>query len=239
MHDPEPRTEGRGEQARARRGADQRERLERHLDRARAGTLPDDDVELVVLQGRIEDFLDDRAHAVNLVDEEHLVRLEIRQQRGEVSRPLQHGAGGRTDLHLQLLRNDVGERGLAQARRTVQQHVIERFPALPGRLDRHGQVLAHALLADVVRQRARPETRLVLQLLGVPQRGDDPLGRRRLWLLIGHFASSRSAWRNVFSNPAAPDPDAAFTARSATERWYPRLSSADTTSPRPSPPACD
>ena len=105
---------------------------------------------------------------MNLVDEEHLVLLEIRQQRGEVARPLEDGAGRRPDLHLQLLGHDVGERGLAEAGRAVQQHVVERLAALPRGLDRHGQVLPHACLADVFRQRARPETGLVLLLLVVP-----------------------------------------------------------------------
>ena len=39
------------------------------------GPWPIDDVELVVLHRRIEDLLDGRRHAVDLVDEEHLVLL--------------------------------------------------------------------------------------------------------------------------------------------------------------------
>ena len=71
MDDAEPRAQRRRQQPSPRRRADQRERLQRHLDRSRARPLADDDVELEVLHRRIEDLLDRRRQAVNLVDEEH------------------------------------------------------------------------------------------------------------------------------------------------------------------------
>ena len=61
VDDAEARAQRRGQQPGARRRADQREPLQRHLDRPRARPLPDDDVELVVLHRRIEDLLDRRA----------------------------------------------------------------------------------------------------------------------------------------------------------------------------------
>ena len=78
MDDAEARAQRRGQQAGARRRADQRELLQRHLHRPRARSLADDDVELVVLHRRIEDLFDGRRQAMNLVDEEHLVLLEVR-----------------------------------------------------------------------------------------------------------------------------------------------------------------
>ena len=62
-----------GEHAGARGRADQRERLQVELDRARRRALADHDVDLVVLQRRVEDLLDDRRQAMDLVDEEHVV----------------------------------------------------------------------------------------------------------------------------------------------------------------------
>ena len=62
-----------GQHAGARRRADQRERLQLELDRARRRALADHDVDLVVLERRVEDLLDDRRQAVDLVDEEHVV----------------------------------------------------------------------------------------------------------------------------------------------------------------------
>jgi hypothetical protein len=52
-----------GQHAGARGGADQREGLQVELDRARRRALADHDVDLVVLQRGVEDFLDHRATA--------------------------------------------------------------------------------------------------------------------------------------------------------------------------------
>ena len=93
MDDAEARAQRRRQQSGPRRRADQRERLQRHLDRSRAGPLADDDVELEVLHRRIEDFLDRRRHAVNLVDEEHfalgcrLVRIAARSPGFSITGP--------------------------------------------------------------------------------------------------------------------------------------------------------
>ena len=56
------------------------------LHRPRARPLADHDVELEVLHRRIEDLLDRRAHAVHFVDEEHLARLEVGEDRREIAR---------------------------------------------------------------------------------------------------------------------------------------------------------
>ena len=85
VHDAEARAQRRGEQSRARRRADQRELLDRHLHRSRARALADDDVELEVLHRRIEDLLDRRRHAVDLVDEQHFARLQVREDAGEIA----------------------------------------------------------------------------------------------------------------------------------------------------------
>ena len=77
---------GDGQQSGARGRADQRELLQRHLHRARAGALADHDVELVVLHRGIEDLLDRRRHPVNLVDEQDLVLLQVGEHAGEVAR---------------------------------------------------------------------------------------------------------------------------------------------------------
>ena len=66
------------------------------------------------------------------------------------------------------------ERRLAEPWRSVQQHVVERFAALTRRGDRHLQVLAHAILADVVVQRARAQSRFVLRVFVRTGRCDDP-----------------------------------------------------------------
>jgi len=68
--------------------------------------------------------------------------------------------GADRDAH--LVGNDVGERGLAEAGRAVQQDVIERLAPLLRGGDRHLEVLADAILADVLVERARAQPGLVL-----------------------------------------------------------------------------
>src|SRR3546814_16714340 len=55
-------------------------------DRTRRRPLADDEVERAVFHRGIEDLLDNRIEAVNLVDEQHVMRLEICQQRGQIAR---------------------------------------------------------------------------------------------------------------------------------------------------------
>ena len=83
--------------------------------------------------------------------------FEIREDGGEVAGLFEDRAGRAADRHLQLVRDDVRERGLAQAGRAVEQHVIERLATLTRGGDRDVQVLADAILPDVVVQRARPQ----------------------------------------------------------------------------------
>ena len=60
----------------------------------RRGALADDDVELEVLHRGIEDLLDGPTEAVDLVDEEHVALVELREDRREVAGALQRGTRG-------------------------------------------------------------------------------------------------------------------------------------------------
>ena len=116
VDDAEARAQRRRQQPRARGGADQRELLQLHLHRSRARALADHDVELEVLHRRIEDLLDGGRHAVDLVDEQHLVGLESGQHAGQVARLLDHRSGRGAHGHAHLRADHVGERRLAEAR---------------------------------------------------------------------------------------------------------------------------
>jgi hypothetical protein len=52
------------------------------------------------------------------------------------------------------VRNDVRQRGLPQSGRTEQQHMVERFAALPRRLDENRELLANFFLADILGESA-------------------------------------------------------------------------------------
>ena len=99
------------------------------LDRARRRPFADDEVELEILHGRIEDFLDRRIEAVDLVDEEHVALFEVGEQRGEVAGLGDHRAGGGAEIDAELAGDDLGQRRLAEAGRADEQHMVERLAA--------------------------------------------------------------------------------------------------------------
>ena len=146
------------------------------LDRARRRPGADDQVELEVLHRRIENFLDRRVEAMNLVDEQHVARLEIGELRGEVARLGDHRAGGGAEVDAELARDDLRQRRLAQPRRADEQHVVERLAARLGQFDEHLEIGARPLLAGEVGERLRAQRRVVL---GALFGGDEAAGRRR------------------------------------------------------------
>ena len=146
-----------GEHSGACRRADQRERRQVELDAARRRTFADHDVDLEILERRIEDLLDDRRQPVDLVDEQDVVGLEVREQRGEISGALEHGARGLAQVDAELVRDDVRQRGLAEPRRPEQQHVVERFAALARGLDEDRQLAADLFLPDVLVEHPRTQ----------------------------------------------------------------------------------
>ena len=116
-----------GDQPRAGRRPDQRERRQVDPDRARAGPLADDQVELKILHRRIEDFLDRRREAMDLVDEQHVARLQIGQQRGEIAGALDDRARGGAEADPHLARDDLRQGRLAEPGRPEKQHMVERL----------------------------------------------------------------------------------------------------------------
>src|SRR4029453_18166304 len=99
--------------------------------------------------------------AMNFVDEEHLVFTEAREDRRQISWPLEDGPSGRAYCNAELLTDDMRQGGFAEAGRPVKQHVVECLAALPRGRDRHVKVRAHPLLTDVVVERARAQPRFV------------------------------------------------------------------------------
>ena len=78
-HEPEAVAKGAGDHARARRGADERERLELEVDRTCRRTLAEDDVDGRVLHRRVQHLFDGAVQAMDLVDEQHVAGFEVRR----------------------------------------------------------------------------------------------------------------------------------------------------------------
>src|SRR5205823_10051281 len=99
------------------------------LDRASLRALPYDQVELEVFHRRIQRFLDRSRQAMHLVDEQDVALLQRGEDGGEVTGVAQDGPGGGADGDAHFPGDDVGNRGLADARGAVEHAVVERLLA--------------------------------------------------------------------------------------------------------------
>jgi len=156
----------RGEHAGARGGANQGEAREIEPYRARARPLSDHEVELEVLHGRVEDLFHGGAQTMDLVDEEHVAGLEVREQCRQIAGALDHGATGGAELRAHLVGDDARESSLAEAGRAVEKQVINGLPAAARRFEEHGQVLTQPRLPHELGQRAGPQALLDAALVG-------------------------------------------------------------------------
>ena len=113
-----------------------------------AGPCTDNEIELKILHGGIEDFLHRRIEPVNLVDEQHVALLEIGEERGKIAGLGNDRAGRGAKVYAELARHDLRKRRLAEPGRADEQHMVERLLARPRGLDENGEVRARLLLAD-------------------------------------------------------------------------------------------
>ncbi len=94
---------------------------------------------------------------MDLVDEQNVARLEIGQERGEIAGFGNDRSRGGAEIDAEFARHDLRQRGLAEARRADEQHVVERFLARARRLDEHREIGARLFLADEFAQSLRPQ----------------------------------------------------------------------------------
>ena len=113
--------------------------------------------------------------------------FEIGEQRREIAGLGDHRAGGGAEIDAEFARHDLRQRGLAEAGRADEQHVVERFLARARRLDEDREISARLLLADEFGEPLRPQrgVRVI-----VARFGGDEAARGG-----AHRASSLSPWR--------------------------------------------
>ena len=70
---------------------------------------------------------------MDLVHKENVVFAEIRQQGRQIAGLFDGRAGGDADVDSHLGGDDARQRGLAQARRAVEQHMVQRLRRAAGR----------------------------------------------------------------------------------------------------------
>ena len=116
---------------------------------------------------------------MDLVDEEDVALLEIGQHAGEIGGLGEDGARGRLDVGAHGRAEDVGHRGLAEARRAAEQHVVHRLPPPLG--GRHAQLeaLADLRLPDEVVEAPGTQSQVELRVRAVEGFGYESVGHVR------------------------------------------------------------
>ncbi len=87
-----------------------------------------------------------------LVDEQHVAILESGEYGGDIAGALDGGPGRGAHVDPHLGGDDVGQRGLAQAGRPVQQHVVQRLAPALRRVDGDLEVVLYLLLSQELRE---------------------------------------------------------------------------------------
>ena len=87
---------------------------------------------------------------MHLIDEEHVVRLQIGEQRGKVAGALDNRSRGLAQTHAKLVGDDMREGCFAETRRTKNQHVVKSFATLAGRVDEDVHLLVDRALPDIL-----------------------------------------------------------------------------------------
>jgi hypothetical protein len=203
----------RGEEPGSGRRPNQREVREVQSDRTGAGPLADQEVELKILHGGVEDLLHARGQAMDLIDEEHITGLEIREQGCQVAGALDGGTTGGPQGCAHLVGDHAGERRLSQPRRAVKEHVVETFSTLPGSLDEHPEVLPQALLADHLIEAGGSKALLELPLVFEHAGADLAPGG------LGHRASRFKAARTMDSTDSSSTSSSRSTSPSTRSAW--------------------
>ena len=99
-----------------------------------------------------------------LVYEQHVIFVEVGQDRGQVSRPVYGRPRRYLDVDAQLIGYDACKGGLTQPRRPVKQHVVEGLVPEFGRLDKYAEVVLGVFLTYVVVQSLRSQSSFLPQL---------------------------------------------------------------------------
>ena len=89
---------------------------------------------------------------MNLVDKQHIAGVHIGEQRHQITGFLDGRPGGDAHGDAHLIGDDAGQRRFAEARRAVEQHMVQRLIAPFGGLDVDLQIALGLFLACVLPQ---------------------------------------------------------------------------------------
>ena len=155
--DAETCTQGCCEQSAACGGSHQCKGCQVYLYAPGTGTFVYHDVDAIVLHRTVEVLFHDRAQAVYLIDEEHIVGLKAGEDARQIAWLVEYRSAGELETYAQLVGYDVAQGGLSQSWRTMQERMVERLTAILGSLYEDAQVIHHLLLAAEVAEAERAE----------------------------------------------------------------------------------
>src|SRR5271156_2585007 len=173
MDDAEARAQRGHDQSGASGGADEGETIELVRMDPRAGALADDQVDAKIFHGWVEDFFHGGLQAMNFVEEEKILGVERSEDGGEVALFFEQRAGADFYCGPHFVGENLGQGGFAQARRAVEQDVVEGFAAGAGRFDGDLQIFFDAILADVVGESGGADTGFDARVVIEGLAGDD------------------------------------------------------------------
>ena len=104
---------------------------------------------------------------MDLIDEQDVALVEVGQDGGQVTRPLQRRPAGDPEPHLHLGRHDPGQGCFSEARRAGEEKVVGGLAPLAGGAEDDLEVLPQRRLADELGQAAGPQRGLLLLVLRV------------------------------------------------------------------------
>jgi hypothetical protein len=94
---------------------------------------------------------------MDLVDEQNIARLQIGQQRSEVTATLDDRARSGAESHPHFAGDNLRERRFAKTGWPGKQHMVEGLAPTPRRLDKDPQIVAQRLLAHELVERQRTQ----------------------------------------------------------------------------------
>src|SRR5262249_36096412 len=130
VDDAETRAKRRCDKSCSSSGAYKREMVEMEGMDARARPLADDKGDAKIFHGGVKDFFDRGLKAMDLGQEENFAKFERSENGSEVAFAFEKRTGAGLDGDVQFIGDDLCERGFAETRRAVEQHVIEGFAAI-------------------------------------------------------------------------------------------------------------
>ena len=114
--------------------------------RPRRGTFTEDNIEREIFHRRVKYFLNISRQAVNFVNKKHVALVKRCQYSYQVALLFNCGARCYAQVYAHFLCDNSREGGFTESRRTVKQHMVERFVPAERRFNVYAQIFLSLFL---------------------------------------------------------------------------------------------